>query len=183
MKKVLSLILCAVMLASALAGCTTLEKTETGDYDKGAIIDMYFTTEVYDLDPQRSIIDDAQLKIMSQIYEGLTRLDENGKWKKAGMKSYKIDKDEDGEFVILVALNYNRWSDGRTVQASDYVYAWKRILDQGKAVMTEEAARVLVEKGVYLYGNESQTVGPENRRPGRGRCRHLHPGDPVRAEG
>ena len=30
MKKVLSLILCAVMLASALAGCSTLEKTDTG---------------------------------------------------------------------------------------------------------------------------------------------------------
>ncbi len=142
MKKVLSLILCAVMLASALAGCTTLEKTETGDYDKGAIIDMYFTTEVFDLDPQRSIIDDAQLKIMSQIYEGLTRLDENGKWKKAGMKSYKIDKNKDGEFVILVTLNYNRWSDGRTVQASDYVYAWKRILEPDNAC---EAASLLYE--------------------------------------
>ena len=142
MKKVLSLILCAVMLASALAGCSTLEKTETGDYDKGAIIDMYFTTEVFDFDPQRSIIDDAQLKIMSQIYEGLTRLDENGKWKKAGMKNYKIDKDEDGEFIILVTLNYNRWSDGRTVQASDYVYAWKRIMEPDNAC---EAASLLYE--------------------------------------
>ncbi len=142
MKKVLSLILCAVMLASALAGCSTLEKTDTGDYDKGAIIDMYFTTEVFDFDPQRSIIDDAQLKIMSQMYEGLTKLDENGKWKKAGMKSYKIDKDKDGEFVILVTLNYNRWSDGRTVQASDYVYAWKRILEPDTAC---EAASLLYE--------------------------------------
>ncbi len=142
MKKVLSLILCAVMLASALAGCSTLEKTDTGDYDKGAIIDMYFTTEVFDFDPQRSIIDDAQLKIMSQMYEGLTKLDENGKWKKAGMKSYKIDKDKDGEFVILVNLNYNRWSDGRTVQASDYVYAWKRILEP---INPCEAASLLYE--------------------------------------
>ena len=64
MKKVLSLILAALMLASALAGCTTLAKTETGDYDKGAIIDMYLTTEVYNFDPQQSITDDAMLKYM-----------------------------------------------------------------------------------------------------------------------
>ena len=39
MKRLLALILCAVMLLLSVAGCTTLEKDEeTGEYDKGAII-------------------------------------------------------------------------------------------------------------------------------------------------
>ena len=38
----------------------------------------------------------------------------------------------------------------------------KRILVAGDAYMTEEGARVLAEAGVLLYGNESQTVGPES---------------------
>lgn len=38
----------------------------------------------------------------------------------------------------------------------------KRILVKGKAVVTLEAAKVFVDEGVMLFGNESQTVGPEN---------------------
>ena len=40
--------------------------------------------------------------------------------------------------------------------------AVKRILLKGKAVVTEEAAAVFAEAGILLYGNESQTVGPED---------------------
>lgn len=146
MKKVLSLILAMLMMLSVAAGCTTLEKDPTDPegekYDKGAIIDMYLTTEIYNFDPQLSITDDAQLKIFNLIYEGLTTIDENGKWKNAGMKSYKVDVDDGEEFTILVTLNSNKWSDGRTVQASDYVYAWKRLLDPDS---TSEASSLLYD--------------------------------------
>ena len=40
--------------------------------------------------------------------------------------------------------------------------AAERILIKGKAALTLEAAKVLSREGVYLFGNESQTVGPEN---------------------
>ena len=40
--------------------------------------------------------------------------------------------------------------------------AAKRILIKGKATLSAEAARVLAAEGVLLFGNESQTVGPEN---------------------
>ena len=40
--------------------------------------------------------------------------------------------------------------------------AGKRILMKGKAVLSEEAASVFAEAGILLYGNESQTVGPED---------------------
>ena len=40
--------------------------------------------------------------------------------------------------------------------------AWRRILVGGRAVVTEEAARVFADRGIYLFGNESQTVGPED---------------------
>ena len=38
----------------------------------------------------------------------------------------------------------------------------KRLLVKGKAVVTEEAAKVFVSGGLLLFGNESQTVGPED---------------------
>ena len=37
-----------------------------------------------------------------------------------------------------------------------------RILIKGRAELSAEAARVCAEAGVLLYGNESQTVGPES---------------------
>ena len=47
--------------------------------------------------------------------------------------------------------------------------AARRILIKGKATLTLEAAKVLSREGVYLFGNESQTVGPE----GSPRAVHL----------
>ena len=38
----------------------------------------------------------------------------------------------------------------------------KRILIKGNAVVTLEAAEVFAEAGLLLFGNESQTVGPED---------------------
>ena len=46
-------------------------------------------------------------------------------------------------------------------QNSDWEAA-RRILVGGKATLTLEAARVFANAEIYLYGNESQTVGPEN---------------------
>lgn len=38
--------------------------------------------------------------------------------------------------------------------------AAKRILVKGDVTVTEEAASVFADAGIFLYGNESQTVGP-----------------------
>ncbi len=40
--------------------------------------------------------------------------------------------------------------------------AAKRILVKGQAVVSEEAAAVFTGAGILLFGNESQTVGPED---------------------
>lgn len=40
--------------------------------------------------------------------------------------------------------------------------ASKRILVKGKAVVSEAAAKVFADNHILLYGNESQTVGPED---------------------
>ncbi len=130
MKRALSLILCAVMLLAVLSGCTTLEKDETGEYDKGAIIPMYLGTEMYDFDPQRAYLNDSNVKILSLLFESLTDIDENGKLKLSLIDSYEIiDGNRYGEYKMQIRLKDTKWSDGRAVTASDVVYSWKRILD------------------------------------------------------
>lgn len=62
----------------------------------------------------------------------------------------------DGEVSAGDALNIIRRA------AETCCGAEKRILIGGKATVTSEAARVFAEEGIFLIGNESQTVGPEN---------------------
>lgn len=123
MKKFLAIILCLASLLT-LVSCSTLE----GE-DKGAVIDVYLTNEIYNFDPAYGFTDASTAKILSLIFEGLTRLDEDGNWEKALMKSYEISQDDDEAFKIQITLRDTKWSDARAVQANDIVYAWKRILE------------------------------------------------------
>lgn len=134
MKRIVAMIICAVMLVGTLVGCSTLEKD-----DKGMVIDVYLTNQLYNFDPAVAFTDTAMIKIYNMIYEGLTRLDENGKWEKALMKTYRI-YDTEESYKIQIDLNSTRWTDGRTVQAADVVYAWKRILSSD---FKSEAASLL----------------------------------------
>ena len=125
MKRIICLALAVLMLCGVLVSCSTLE----GD-DKGAIIDVYLTNELYNFDPALAYTDESMVKVLSVLFEGLTRLDDDGDWEKAMMDSYEYVTDEEkGEYKLTVELKSSSWSDGRTVQAADFVYAWKRVLD------------------------------------------------------
>ena len=100
MKRILALVLCAVMALSLFSSCTTLK----GD-DKGAVIDIYLTNEIYDFDPAHCATDTSASKFLSLIFEGLTKLDETGKWKKALMDKYSVSQDDDEAFKIQITLN------------------------------------------------------------------------------
>lgn len=126
MKKALSLVLAAVMICLCFSACSTLKKD-----DKGAIVTMYLADQVYDYDPIVGFTDTAKAKILSLAFEGLTTLDEDGDWKRGMMKDYEYVKpeDEDGTYKLYIDLRDSKWSDGRPVQAEDFVYAWKRIVE------------------------------------------------------
>ena len=59
----------------------------------GAEFEIYMGTKVMDLDPAIAYTDENAVKILSLIFEGLTRLDEKGKLKKALAKDWEIVED------------------------------------------------------------------------------------------
>ena len=124
MKRVLALMLATVMVVCSLASCSTLEAE-----DKGSIITLYFGDEIYDFDPTQSYTNEVVAQLTTLMFEGLTVLDSNGDWKKGMMDKYEILKDDDGNAKLQITLRESKWSDGRTVQANDFVYAWKRLLE------------------------------------------------------
>ncbi len=124
MKRILALVLTIVMVACSFASCSTLE----GE-DKGAIITVYMTDEIYDFDPTQSYTNDAVAQLTTLMFEGLTVLDSKGNWKKGMMDNYELLEAEDGGQKLQITLRESKWSDGRTVQANDFVYAWKRLIE------------------------------------------------------
>ncbi len=144
MKKIISLILAVATVCCCFGACSGLSKD-----DKGAIVTMYLADQIYDYDPIVGFTDTSKAKIISLVFEGLTTLDEKGDWKKGMMDSYEFvePKDEDDSYRLFIDLCESKWSDGRSVQAEDFVYAWKRIVEPTQKC---EAASLLYDvKNAY----------------------------------
>ena len=128
MKRVLAFLLALSMCLVFATGCTKISKDDPAA--KGAEFDIYLGKKVMNLDPAIAYTDDNAVKIINLIFEGLFRLDEKGKLKKALAKKYEILEDpKTGEDYLEITINDTYWSDGSAVQANDIVYAWRRILN------------------------------------------------------
>ena len=130
MKKILSLILCAAMICTALLGAVGCGKRDPND--KGATILMYLAADPsnLNLDPAKLIYSHEAIKFIGLIFEGLTKFDENGKVVKGMADKWTFEEDpEHGVYKMLIELKETKWSDGILVMADDFVYAWKRILE------------------------------------------------------
>ena len=130
MKRVFAMLLATAMLAVALCSCTTVVYDDDGDIKyPGAVIDIYLGTKPSNLDPAVAYTDENAVKILSLIFQGLTKINSKGKLEKALAKKWVKSVNADGYTTLTVTLKDTYWSDGTKVQANDIVYAWKRILD------------------------------------------------------
>jgi len=125
MKRVLCLLLVAIMAVTSLVSCgSSLEEGE-----KGAIIKMCLTTLPDTFDPAAYSIDADSAKVYSLMYMGLTTINSEGKLSKglAYEWGYYYDSvyNEDKMYFQLYETG---WNDGRRVSSSDFIYAWNRIL-------------------------------------------------------
>ena len=128
MKKALAILLALTLCVGMISGCTKIAKDDPAA--KGAELEVYMGTKVLNLDPAASYTDENAVQILGLIFEGLTKLDENGKLKKALAKKIEITEDPKTEELRLeITIKDTHWSDGSAVQANDVIYAWKRILD------------------------------------------------------
>lgn len=139
MKKLLALTLCLLMLVPLVTGCAHIKQ---GADEKGAIIPVYFSSPIGTLDPMYAYLDDAGARILGILYEGLFKINEKGEIQNALCKSYKTGTDRDGDFYMEITLNTTHWSDGRSVTADDFVFAWKRIIEPSS---NSEAAAMLYD--------------------------------------
>ena len=75
---------------------------------------------------------------------------------------YAYVTEHDGDITAEDAKKILKMAKEASADAGSTIDAYCRILVKGKAVVTEAAAKVFVENEIFLFGNESQTVGPED---------------------
>jgi len=123
MKRILCLLLCALMLCPLMTGCS---KELVGD---GAIFEAYVASETFCFDPTYATVDDNSTQYLSLIFEGLTTIDANGKLRYALLDDYKYSQDKlRNEYKLTLYMKETRWSDAAAVTADDFLFSWKRLL-------------------------------------------------------
>ncbi len=149
MKKTL---IAAASTAVLLAGCATTEPAEEKKADKKVL----HTMESYDLlsvDPADAITSN----IFNQIYEGLYRFDANNELVPAAAKSHSVS--EDGK-VYTFKLDPNaKWSDGKSVTAENFRYAFERV------IKTNSPFAYLLEPVEKTTAVDDETLRIELKRP------------------
>jgi oligopeptide transport system substrate-binding protein len=92
--------------------------------EKKSFLRTAFSTDPSTIDPRKSG-DYISSFFQKMLFEGLTRLDENGKVEMA--LAEKVSISEDG-LVYTFFLRDAVWSDGNPITAHDFSYAWKKTL-------------------------------------------------------
>ncbi|MBR2461311.1 MAG: hypothetical protein IKB34_08810 [Clostridia bacterium] len=131
--RIICLVLCIATLATCFVGCAG-----TGN-STGAYINMYLSSEVYNFDPAYAHLDSGAVKLLGLLYEGVMKLDDDGKVVKALCEEWSYDEDlgvdkspeatQDDKYVMEIKIKTSAWSDGTALSADDFVYAWKRLLE------------------------------------------------------
>ena len=153
MKKFVALLLCLLMVVTVFASCKKRDED-----DKGAIVNMYLFNELRCFDPLYAYTNEVSIEyeqknenegeflnkiyanaesveLLGLLYDGLFKIDADGNVQKSLCKNFYFSENTDDEGVttykMTITLNSTRWSDGTYVQANDFIYTVKRILDPG----------------------------------------------------
>lgn len=145
--KLLALTLVMLLMFSLVACSSDSKKTtetqapETTDTTDGAadvadaadasgnILKVHFDVEVASMDPQIAT-DGTSFEVLAAVTEGLYSIDGAGTPIFAMAES--VDKSADG-LTYTFKLRDAKWSNGTPVTASDFVFAWRRLVDPAVA--------------------------------------------------
>ena len=120
-KRLLSLVL-ALCMALTLAACGQAEPDHMTV--RAALVGAPNT-----LDPARAITE-SEKTVAAQLFENLMKLSATGTLTPGQASTYAYEDNMDGtETYTFTLRNDIYWSDGQKVTASDFVYAWQRLVD------------------------------------------------------
>lgn len=153
MKKKFSLLALLAALMLVLAACgfggsddkSDGDKSSGGDKSADKTLNLSITSEPPSLNPQKAT-DSTSGAIIKNVFEGLTRVDSDGKVQNAAAEDVKVSDDK---LTYTFTLRDAKWTNGDPVVAGDFAYAWKWALDAKNA--SEYASILYPIKGAQAY--------------------------------
>lgn len=139
-KRMWALLLALVMVLGALTACgkdngktddpnakqgESENKKDSKDIPSGGKVTHNLAADPKTIDPALNAAVDGH-QVIQSVFEGLFRIDENEKAVPGIAEKYEVS--EDGTKYTF-HLRDAKWSDGQPIKASDFVFAWKRVLD------------------------------------------------------
>lgn len=123
---VFCLLLVGLFSVLPLAGCSAQKVPDSNAARAAKIFRINIGTEPPELDPAR--MDDlVSFSVTLPLMKGLTQFDQQMKVIPAIASSWDVS--EGGKHYVFHLRPDARWSDGRPVTASDFVFSWHRALD------------------------------------------------------
>lgn len=134
-----------VLTACGFGGGQDSSKDKTGEKNSNEKLNLAIMSEPPTLNPQLSN-DTTSGILIKNMFEGLTRVDADGKVQNAIAEDVKVSDDE---LTYTFTLRDTKWTNGDPVVAGDFEYAWKWALN---AKNTSEYATILYPiKGAQAY--------------------------------
>ncbi|MEG1874081.1 MAG: peptide ABC transporter substrate-binding protein [Angelakisella sp.] len=126
MRKNLAIVLAAAML---LSGCTGGKPAKLELPIQKQALNIQLGGDPETLDPAFAQSPEEQ-SYLCHLFEGLTRLGDHLEVEPGVATSWERTDSESGLITYTFTLDpAAKWSDGKPVQATDFIYAWKRILN------------------------------------------------------
>lgn len=180
------------MLLIACAPYTSLAVTTQRAKEKTVYLNLM--SDVASLDPGKQL-DGLSSFWLGHLYEGLATYDRFNKIILA--QARKVDVAKNGLTYTFTLREDARWHDGKPVEASDYVYAWQRLVNPtyassysfiAESAQIKNAANIISKKmpitelGVKALNARTLVVELENPVPSFLTIMALNPFFPVRQD-
>ena len=121
------------------------------------VLNLYQSATISSLDTAK-ITDSVSSGQLSQVGEGLYRLDANSRAVNALAQKTTISKD--GKHYTIDLKHDGKWSNGDSVTAKDFVYSWKRTLDpKSKSEFTYQFANIQNANAIAAGKMSPQKLG------------------------
>lgn len=148
-----------VILGAALLAFSPVTSLSTAmvSAQEEQVLNLAIGSEPPTIDPALAT-DSTSGAIIKNVFEGLTAMDNEGEILPAAAESWEVS--EDGLTYTFKLREGNTWSNGDPVKASDFEYAWKRVLNPETASQYASILYVLEGAEAYNAGEgEADAVG------------------------
>ncbi|MFJ7950467.1 peptide ABC transporter substrate-binding protein [Lysinibacillus sp. NPDC096418] len=152
----------SIVLAACGFGGETAEKPKEDNNDSDTTettsskeLNLVIPSEPPSLHPQLAT-DNTSGAVLTNVFEGLTRLNDESKPEAAMAESWEISDDL---LTYTFKLRDAQWSNGDPVVASDFVYAWKWALNPNN--LSEYSSLLYAIKGGEAYNLYDTKKGTE----------------------